>query len=148
MYWYRNKKRALSWRIEYLTCPNPECDGIKVVRPGGRKRATCDDACEAAFRQHQLEGGSALRHGWQWITPSRRYGIYRRDGWVCQICMEPVDPDLPPGTPWSASLDHILPRSEGGSNDDANLRLAHFNCNTERGATPDGAQLRLLSPVG
>lgn len=71
----------------------------------------------------------------RWITDDRRQAIYERDNWLCQICGLPVDKHLPRGTytPNAPTLDHIMPRSLGGSHDDTNLRLAHHICNSKRG---------------
>lgn len=143
--WYRDKKRALSWRILYLHCPNPNCDGVKVVRPSRAPRATCNNECEEAWRTHQMNGGHSPNVGKSggWISRARRLAIYERDHWVCQLCHRPVDPDIPGGLPDSHSLDHIIPRSLGGGNDDGNLQLAHHACNTEKGIQALGSQLRL-----
>lgn len=35
-----------------------------------------------------------------------------------------------------ASFDHIIPKSDGGGNDQGNLRLAHKKCNSLRGSVP------------
>lgn len=67
----------------------------------------------------------------KWITKSARKRIYERDGWVCQLCDEPVDPGAT--DVWRPTLDHIVPRSKGGSDDPSNLRLAHMWCNSVRG---------------
>lgn len=76
----------------------------------------------------------------EWITPRDRYRIYRRDCWVCQICYEPVSQDMPwvndKWQPEYPSLDHIVPRSQGGKDTAENLRLAHFKCNWEKADTP------------
>lgn len=71
------------------------------------------------------------------IPRAERLAIYARDGWICQLCNEPVDPTVDPRTRWGATLDHIVPRSLGGSHDATNLRLAHRHCNSVRGARPD-----------
>lgn len=73
------------------------------------------------------------------ISRADRLGIYDRDGWVCQLCGEPVDPAVDPRTRWGATLDHITPRSLGGSHDSSNLRLAHRRCNSVRGARTEVA---------
>lgn len=62
-----------------------------------------------------------------------RLAIYERDAWTCQICHDPVDGNLPSQDNWSPTLDHIVPRSAGGSDDPVNLRLAHRWCNSVRG---------------
>lgn len=72
-----------------------------------------------------------------------RKTIYQRDNWTCGICGHPVDPDLEWPNPESASLDHIVPLSQGGEHTRANTRLAHLHCNTSRGAGPDDDPLQL-----
>jgi len=67
------------------------------------------------------------------LTRRERLAIYERDGWTCGICLEPVDPAVPPNTTWGATLDHIVPRSKGGNDQPENLRLAHRWCNSVRG---------------
>ncbi len=57
-----------------------------------------------------------------------------RDSWVCWVCEGQVDGDCPVGSPHAASVDHVIPRSRGGTNDPANLRLAHRRCNGQRGS--------------
>lgn len=52
----------------------------------------------------------------------------------CWLCSKPIDPDAPPRTRWSFSLDHVTPRSRGGSvMDRGNARAAHYGCNSARG---------------
>lgn len=70
-----------------------------------------------------------------WISRERRLAIYERDGWECGICSGLVDRDADPQRSDDApSLDHILPRSLGGGDEDSNLRCAHRGCNARRGA--------------
>lgn len=74
------------------------------------------------------------RHGYKLnISRADRLAIYVRDGWTCGICCEPVDPELPSNDVWGATLDHIVPRSQGGTDGATNLRLAHRWCNSVRG---------------
>lgn len=51
---------------------------------------------------------------------------------VCCICGEPVDKTLSGRDPDGPSIDHIVPRAEGGTNQLDNLALAHLRCNTAR----------------
>ena len=69
------------------------------------------------------------------VSASVRAAIYERDGWVCQLCSDAVDPDLEPHDIWAATLDHIVCRSWTEEPDDSpeNLRLAHRWCNSVRG---------------
>lgn len=92
--------------------------------------------CGASCRRRPTKGQrpkwcKACRSlGRDWIAASIRRSVYERDGWVCQICREAVDADLIGSrSPWRPSLDHIVPRSLGGSDEPENLRLAHLWCN-------------------
>lgn len=58
--------------------------------------------------------------------------VYERDRWTCGLCRLPVDPDLPWPHPMSASVDHILPLSQGGSHTLANVQCAHLSCNSRK----------------
>lgn len=53
---------------------------------------------------------------------NKRYRIFNRDKCICQICGRPVDFG-------SFTLDHIVPRSSGGNNEDNNLQVTHKLCN-------------------
>lgn len=69
------------------------------------------------------------------VSDTVRFAIYERDGWVCQLCFEPVDPGLPASDTWAATLDHIVCQSwtEEPDHSPSNLRLAHRWCNSVRG---------------
>lgn len=79
----------------------------------------------------QYRGGSA-----DWIEPKARYEIYERDSWICHICAEPVDLDAHWNDNLYPSLDHIIPRSRGGSDDPENLKTCHRICNSIRQDSP------------
>jgi hypothetical protein len=69
------------------------------------------------------------------LTQVERINIYVRDAWTCQLCLDPVDSDLmstAPNDDWAPSLDHIVTRVSGGSDEPDNLRLAHRWCNSVR----------------
>ena len=42
---------------------------------------------------------------------------------------EDTDERVRPFEPLKASIDHIQPRSRGGTDDDGNLQIAHLHCN-------------------
>lgn len=92
----------------------------------------CSVSC-AQFAQGKVDG---VRTRWR-ISRARRFAIYERDGWVCQLCFLDVARDESRLWPRSATLDHILPRALGGSDADENLRLACRDCNTRRGVNLD-----------
>lgn len=77
----------------------------------------------------------------QWgvrYTRVSRAAVFRRNGWICGLCHEPVNPALRFPHTGSASLDHILPLSRGGDHISSNCQLAHLGCNTSKGARIGG----------
>lgn len=65
--------------------------------------------------------------------PYTRESIFNRDGWVCQLCQEPIDPDAAWPDPGTASIDHIFPVSLGGDDTPDNTQAAHMGCNSRKG---------------
>ena len=59
--------------------------------------------------------------------------VYERDGWICQICFDPVDQKVKWPDPKSPSLDHVIPLSKGGHHVWENVALAHLDCNVRKG---------------
>lgn len=72
----------------------------------------------------------------EWISPTQRVELYERDNWTCHLCGEPVNTDGPWNHDMHPSLDHLIPRSHGGSDDPDNLKTAHRVCNSKRHNTP------------
>lgn len=59
--------------------------------------------------------------------------LYERDGGICQLCGQKVDLQ---GSN-AATVDHIIPRSVGGSDDWDNIQLAHQRCNSRKNTMDD-----------
>lgn len=60
--------------------------------------------------------------------------LAERDGWTCWLCGGTIDPHAPANSPGRATIDHLVPRSRGGTTTPENLRLAHKRCNGQRGS--------------
>ena len=58
--------------------------------------------------------------------------IAMRDGFVCHICLQPVDMTLARNSRFGATLDHVHPLSKGGDDSLDNLKLAHWICNVKK----------------
>lgn len=56
----------------------------------------------------------------------RRRKLIERDGIDCALCRKPMI------TMKDITIDHWIPKSKGGTNDLANLRLAHPKCNQSK----------------
>lgn len=129
-----------------LKHPEVTCNPCRRSRPGykprvsgRRKDRTEENVCERCDEVWTRPVTKGQRPKYcpdcrgdyrRWIPIAVRRGVYERDSWVCGICLEHVDEGLiGSGSPWRPSLDHVVPRSEGGSDDPENLRLSHFWCN-------------------
>lgn len=60
-----------------------------------------------------------------------KHKLRDRHGDNCHWCGKPMCFDTNED-PLSASIEHIIPKSDGGTNKQANLRLAHRRCNEDR----------------
>lgn len=58
---------------------------------------------------------------------------WQRDGGKCQICRKAIRLDVKWPDPMSMSVDHIVPLSKGGTDEESNVRAAHLGCNSRRG---------------
>lgn len=87
----------------------------------------------------------ALKKGASTGRPVNLAEIAARDRYRCGVCRKAVSMRLKWPHPRSASLDHVIPLTETGSqHDPANVRLAHLACNTSRGNRGGGEQLMLF----
>jgi 5-methylcytosine-specific restriction endonuclease McrA len=68
----------------------------------------------------------------QWIRADKRLAIYLRDRLTCLYCLA----DLHGADPADLTLDHIVCRADGGSNESSNLITACRGCNSSRQDQP------------
>lgn len=124
-------------------CCGPACVVIRMQRQvaerssGNRKYASRADKDRHYLYLRRARLASAVSES---IAAK---DIFDRDGWRCGICGEKVDKRLKWPAPRSASLDHIVPISAGGTHVRSNVQCAHLGCNSRKrdGA---GGQLRLF----
>lgn len=83
--------------------------------------------CAASFL-HEASAGTGIA----WLQfagvtdlPVSARAIFDRDDWTCQHC----------GTHCNLTVDHIVPRSKGGTDDPSNLQTLCGSCNSRKGAT-------------
>lgn len=89
-------------------------------QPSSRKRRSDSCLCADCARQRRYRHGHSAQ------------ALAARDGAVCQLCAQPVDMTLRKPDPASPSVDHIVARADGGTDDPANLQLAHLTCNQQK----------------
>lgn len=83
-----------------------------------------------------MDAGIPRQQKWnktEWAL-ARKRALASKDP-VCAICHNLIDLEAPPFSPLAAEVDHIVPRSRGGSLYELdNLQLTHSKCNRKKGA--------------
>lgn len=111
----------------------PECGHAFTTSRFSSRTIYCSEACghRAAKRNR--------RHRIRANGKAERFTLHKiaeRDRWRCHLCKRRV-------TKGQASIDHLIPVSDGGTHTRANVALAHHLCNSLRGAG-GVAQLSLI----
>lgn len=83
--------------------------------------------CSAPCRERERAKRRAGRH------KKRRVDIFERDAYRCWMCDMQCDEFARVPALNAATVDHITPRSLGGTDDADNLATACFSCNSRRG---------------
>lgn len=82
------------------------------------------------------------RGGGDWISPKLRQRIYDRDSLTCYLCDSQLDRLIETNHPKAPTIDHVIPRSKGGTDDLTNLRTCCRECNILKAdSMPDEALL-------
>lgn len=115
-----------------------ECDCCGQAFLANKRRwRYCSRDCFLAYKnranwKHYQARRARLREAH--VETFDRTEIFDRDGWVCQICREPIDPGARFPDPKSVSLDHIIPIARGGKHERTNAQTACLGCNVRKGA--------------
>ncbi len=79
-----------------------------------------------------------------------RNRIFDRDGWKCYLCdrvltdIKNTDGSVPMDY---ATIDHVIPRSNGGHNRQTNKRACCWSCNNIKGSKSVGKSIRKIFAV-
>jgi len=92
-------------------------------------------------RQHDRIRRQRRAETWDGVTNAE---ILERDRWRCGICGKVIGKKFKWPHPRSASIDHIVPISEGGADTAGNKRAAHLACNGGRCNRGGGEQAALF----
>jgi len=136
--------------VRLKSCRGPRpcrwCGALIVPRSyNGRGRNTCDRC------QHYRSGGHEQRAAFYGVPVETVscIDVFERDNWTCQLCRRRVlrraKRSVNSGRlhPRTASIDHIVPLSRGGSHSERNCQCACLRCNVRKGSKMIG-QTRLF----
>ena len=133
-----------------MSAPCGWCGGLFEPQVGPTPHRYCSPSCRttASKARKRQVSGSGLAHRADRIALLML--LLRREGDRCYLCGLVVDLDAPIDHPGQATLDHVYPRSAGGSNRMSNLAVAHLSCNQAKGnaVIPDLWTLPVPSMAG
>lgn len=122
-------------------------------KPGKRETppAMCqhNTACKCTYQS--VTPLTTTADGWNgkhWIRDSTRALHYARSQECCMYCVSRIPGgafahvSLGPDGEGKRSLDHLIPREQGGSNHWTNIVPCHATCNSQRGKRPWRGYLR------
>jgi len=89
--------------------------------------------CDAHNNIAKSQRRKARLRGARVGTPPSLWTIYERDGGRCGICGDGVERSIRWPDQRAPSIDHIVPITRGGTDEAANLQLAHLRCNQAKG---------------
>ena len=134
--------------------PQIRCESCTVVERNRRRRVRRIADPEVARARDRRYGNPASKLArWHkrralkqtaFVSDVDLREVYDRCRGRCHICGRGVPWELRGPDPCSKSIDHLIPLSQGGTHEPANVALAHLGCNSSRGPGRKPAQLWLL----
>jgi 5-methylcytosine-specific restriction endonuclease McrA len=113
------------------------------------KQVYCSRDCRVGYNRRFSSASALRRTARRWKDPdAERFtmlDIADRDGWVCGLCLGPIDPNIRGDRFRQATVDHILPLSQGGRHYFDNVQLAHWTCNAAKRNSVDVATMSVPS---
>lgn len=62
------------------------------------------------------------------VSSRKRSDVWEKCGGICHLCERPIENFC------QMTIDHFIPKSQGGTNELSNLFAAHHTCNWGRGS--------------
>lgn len=129
------EKAALLAKIDELEVQDPHCVALRQYKAvlsslnanlGFNVKNECVDRIVALHEQIRELSKRLARPS---FSDEFRRNLWERDGRTCYLCHKEI-------LDWDGStmhIDHVRPRSQGGSDEVHNLRIAHPMCNLRKG---------------
>lgn len=118
-----------------------ECKGCGTRFVASKAASWLSHYCSETCGNRDARARRRARKRQAWVEDVWRPILFERDGWTCQLCGDPVDPDLKYPDDQCATVDHIVPLNMGGKHSYANTQLAHALCNALKGDREAGSMM-------
>ena len=129
----RRRRRSKGWhrprRRECTVCR-------QRFQTQGHLRNFCSEECRGKRQKAQKRSARSLRRARERRVPRENIdpmNVFKRDGWVCQLCGR-ATPKRQRGTtlPTAPEMDHIMPLVRDGSHTLNNVQLLCRDCNSRK----------------
>lgn len=121
----------------------------RVRRVGSDRLEPLERAVLDAARRTCNAADGVAERARRWRPPASAELMRRTTvaaGGGCSYCLDEMT--LEQGSPKEATIDHLVPRCKGGTDDPANLVIACRSCNSRKGGrTPEQAGMRLMASL-
>lgn len=141
----RIKERA---SVQCAICSKP-CGGGKTS-----PRMYCSQECKKKTQWHERAKRKAkakrkaIERGCKEARSIDPIKVFDRDGWRCQICLQPTPRKLRGTYKHNApELDHIVPIAKGGAHVWSNLQCACRSCNSAKSDKSTAGQMGLFTAL-
>lgn len=110
-------------RLAPTPCTHPGCGNYAIDRTG-----RCDDHPRAARIKRGYADGKTTDRGYGYGWRKLRAAVLTRDKGLCQVCADNGR------TTAATQVDHVTPKSRGGSDDMGNLQAICVACHRNKTA--------------
>lgn len=137
---YCNRTECRTARYHAKKSTAPRCNAEGCERPSIAK-GKCGSHYSLEWKRKNPDKAQALNHRYRarkreaWVEDISRDAILERDNWTCHLCGHGIPKDLPWPHQLYPSLDHVIPLNQGGKHEAANVKAAHYICNTIKSDT-------------
>jgi hypothetical protein len=122
--------------------------GKQLCQPCKAAKAKSQKAKSRRKQKWSTNHRKRARHYGVAYEPVKRSMIIERDKWACYLCGHVCRKDAGPWDHDKATVDHVVPLSNGGTHVESNLRCCCWLCNTNKGSTNEpieSLQVRMKS---
>ena len=115
----------------------PHCGNLFSTTFRSQAKQYCSERCaeRASEKRQKVKRKEQMQQAF--VEPVGLKTTYRNYGGVCAICGLPVPKTTESENQWAATVDHIIPLSQGGMHSKSNCQLAHRLCNSIKLDTTD-----------